>query len=85
MNVKLMVDSSFRVMTVQEEDPPLSSPSVSSASPRGPDADPGPASPSSSVSSSSSAALKHISEGEVVISVNQLTTTTGIILLASSL
>ncbi|XP_047197649.1 protein TALPID3 isoform X2 [Hippoglossus stenolepis] len=63
------------VMTVQEEDPPLSSPSVSSPSPRGPDADPGPASPSSSVSSSS-AALKHISEGEVVISVNQLTTTT---------
>ncbi|XP_062252904.1 protein TALPID3 [Platichthys flesus] len=63
------------VMTIQEEEPPLSSPSVSSPSPRGPEADPGPASPSSSVSRSS-AALKHISEGEVVFSVNQLTTTT---------
>ncbi|XP_069391310.1 protein TALPID3 isoform X2 [Paralichthys olivaceus] len=63
------------VMTVAEEDPPLFSPSVSSPSPRGPDADPGPASLSSSVSSSS-AALKYISEGEVLIGVQQLTATT---------
>ncbi|XP_018530313.2 protein TALPID3 isoform X3 [Lates calcarifer] len=74
------------LMSVAEEEPPLSSPlpppRSPSPSPR-PDPEPRPASPSSSSSFSESsssssvtpeteAALKHISEGELLITVNQL-------------
>ncbi|XP_029349334.1 protein TALPID3 isoform X2 [Echeneis naucrates] len=74
------------VMSVAEEEPALSSPLPTSPSPLAPDPGPGPGpdfdprpssvSSSSGESSSSSsavtAALKHISEGELLISVNQL-------------
>ncbi|GLD68913.1 protein TALPID3-like isoform X1 [Lates japonicus] len=75
------------LMSVAEEEPPLSSPLPpprSPSPPPRPDPEPRPASPSSSSSPSSEssssssvtpeteAALKHISEGELLISVNQL-------------